>query len=229
MIPVWYAIPSCNRERALRCFEAWADMGYRCAVHTDADGGEWGADARHVGPYRGYWTESNHLARMIGGDAAVVVFGGDDILPDPKRRAEDIALEFVEHFKGTFGVMQPTGDPWMPDKDGVPASARICGSGWYGRDWIARAYGGRGPTWPDYHQFFADEEVQQVALRLGVFWQRPDLTQLHLHWSRTDGTPGVDPRAPYQKANSDRWWQVDKALFELRRSLGWPSHQVREL
>jgi hypothetical protein len=87
--------------------------------------------------------------------------------------AKQIAKECTAHFGGTFGVMQPTGDRWANG-----SIDRICGSPWLGREFCTRMYHGKGPMYGGYLHMFGDEELQHVATRLGVLWQRRDLTHL---------------------------------------------------
>jgi hypothetical protein len=163
--------------------------------------------------YPGYSVASNTLAvAAVAAGADVVVFGGDDMDPEPSLTAQEIAAQYLEHFGGSFGVMQPTGD--RPETFGTD---RICGSPWLGRDWVLRAYGGLGAVWPGYHQFFMDEELQNVAKKLGVLWQRPDLTQEHHHWLRY----GLSTKTAYQVSN-DRWWTPDETMFKARKAAGFP-------
>lgn len=73
---------------------------------------------------------------------------------------------------------------------------------------------------------FADEELQAVATKLGVFWQRRDLIHFHAHWGRPrEGERlGSADRMPafLQQANSAENWNRSKSLFESRQAAGWP-------
>jgi hypothetical protein len=166
------------------------------------DGGYelWNDTYVHWRPYVGYAEAVNHLAKEIleyDPECDWIVAAGDDTLPDPNKSAEEIEFECSGYFCGgycmidgkerlgmgpTFGVMQPTGDPWS-DRQGRIIE-RVAGSPWLGREWCLSANGGRGPLWPEFFHMFADETLQCVAQQLGVFWQRPDLTHLHNHWGR---------------------------------------------
>jgi hypothetical protein len=121
----------------------------------------------------------------------------------------------------TFGVMQPTGDLKL-----WPGSAidKFAGSPWMGREFCKRMYGGNGPMFDGYHHMFSDEELQEVAVKLGVFWQRPDLIHKHMHWGR----PGVS-RAGIpdflRNVNSPAHWNESKALFTARKAAGFPGHE----
>jgi len=213
MLKVAYVCPSCNPVRAKRTFAKWKAMGYGTAVLLDAGMKDSGADLETwTDDYRGYWAECNALCRLI--EADIIVLGGDDIDPDPNHRADEIAAEFIKHFPNLFGVMQPTGDD-------LQGTDKICGSPWLGRGWIERAYGGNGATWPEYRSFFGDEELQEVAMKLGVLWQRPDLIQFHDHWTRHGGPTKTD----YQIRNN-QYWGADKALFGRRQASNFPGHEA---
>lgn len=66
-------------------------------------------------------------------------------------------------------------------------------SAWIGREFARRAYGGNGPLWDAYTHMFVDEELKCVAEKNGVYWMRPDLVQLHMHWQRE--SEAIDSRA----------------------------------
>jgi len=155
----------------------------------------------------------------------------------------------------TFGVMQPTGDRWQegrcttcdglgkagryadnltrrpcPDCFGSGRSAvidRICGSPWLGREFCRRVNGGTGPLHEGYFHNFADEELQHVARKLGVLWQRRDLVQTHRHWSRKRGD-WRDAPAWAQAINDPQVsdWKTSQALFNRRKGAGFPGHEV---
>jgi hypothetical protein len=206
------------------------------------------------GKYPGYAIATNILIKDVMSDEAAKFFviGGDDVFPDTTKRADEIAAECEDYFLNlhgervsklphpvvlndplgrwpTFGVMQPTGDRWG-DKNG-PYIERVAGSAWIGREFALRAYGGNGPLWPEYFHMYPDEELQLVAQKLGVFWQRPDLTQIHQHWGRPkEGeTMGHSHNMPefLKRANSDKEWDAAKKLFEARKAAGFPGHEVK--
>jgi len=222
---VWCAFPSCNFERAKRTVDKWRDMGYRTAVYLDHTMASVNAEFEHFGRYSGYWDACNTLAVRCMSRSAIlnpgkrvtVVLAADDIEPDPTRPGPEIAEECYELY-GPLWVMQPIGDV-----EHVEGTDRICGSPWLSREWMMRAYGGRfvAPLW--YAQFYGDEELQNVAERLGVLHQREDLTQPHLHWCRKGASI---KRLRYQIQNSDRYWNTDKETFDKRASLGFPGHEL---
>lgn len=153
----------------------------------------------------------------------------------------------------TFGVMQPTGDRWGHDrnthtpqltKDGRCSQCghpkdhyrhmmgayidRVAGSPWMGREFCLRANQGKGPLWPGYYHMGCDEELQAVATRLGVFWQRPDLIHLHQHWGRGVGDAmGLTANMPdfLKRANSREEWAKYKQLFLEREAAGFPGSE----
>ena len=123
--------------------------------------------------------------------------------------------------------MQPTGDRWLVNGPGTkPGSECVAGSPWMGREWCRRINGGRGPLWPEYYHCGEDEELQEVAIKYGVFWQRPDLTHFHHHWGRPkEGERlGLASRMPafLTRANSKEEWAKMKKLLAERKAAGWP-------
>ncbi len=199
-------------------------------------------------PYVGYPEAVNFLCRCIIRDdpqSEWIVCGGDDTLPDPNHSAEEIAWECRHHFEGIhqargfdlgytpvhqmglYGVMQPTGDPWS-DSQGRTIE-RIAGSPWIGREFARRMYGGRGPLCEEYYHCGEDEELMQVAIKYGVFWQRPDLVHHHQHWGRPKaGEKMVHSSAMpafLAKANSGEEWQKFKRIFAERKAAGWPGSE----
>lgn len=213
---VYALIPVVKKERAQAAEHRWTSMGYRVLFYQDPGTRPFGLEKHTrswIAPYRGVWNATNDLARMaylLG--AEVCLFVGDDMDPDPNHDAEAIATQYLNRFPDGFGLMQPCGDPQGVDGTGRSAAARICGSVWFGRGWIERAYGGRGPTPGEYYHFYADEELALVGEKLGVMWWRPDLTQWHHHWSF-----GASKREWYHdKAQTQ--WDRDKRLFGERRN-----------
>lgn len=190
-------------------------------------------------------------------EARWIVCAGDDTEPDAQHSAEEIAQQCEEYFLGdylqhnqsahvaaklrTFGVMQPTGDRWGEDpKNNNPALRnalidRVAGSPWMGREFCLRVNKGRGPLWQGwdgwdgYFHMGCDEELQAVATRLGVFWQRPDLIHLHKHWGRTEigePLPSASLMPEFLKrANSGEEWRKYKKLFAERQAAGFPGSE----
>lgn len=226
-VDVWVSWPSANPARSEATAAKWQQKGYKVAVWYDigkAPEKKSVADFVHLrSDYRGYWRAQNFMARYLvrhqGAD--IVVYAADDIDPIPDREPGDIALAFRDRFPDGFGLMQPCGDPQGEVIDRKHNAARICGSAWYGDGWIERAYGGRHPTCELYAHFYADQEVMEVAERLGVLWWRPELTQLHRHWSFGHGQI-----APHQEANQ-RHWDFDRKLFFERKAQGFPGSDPR--
>lgn len=240
------------RQRGYRV-ALWRDIG------ADLPTGY--ADLYEVDKYPGYAAAVNYLIRRVMvRDAAAEWFiaAGDDTLPDPSKTAEEIAKECVRYFAEqdhaaqirsgvacvkdlilsfdgacTFGVMQPTGDRWHEGIGGFQNAPidRVAGSAWYGREYCRRMYQGDGPLFRGYQHMFVDEEAQAVAEKMGVFWQRRDLVQKHLHWGRgpTDKAvielkPGTIP--PHlEKWNTSEHWNEAKALFNSRKAAGFPGHE----
>ena len=210
---VWYAIPSARQDGGT--IPAWSQAGYKVAVFVDP-GSTTQADLILTGEYPGYANAVNAMCKEIltrWPDTEWIVTGGDDITPDP-RNPDEIAAECTEHFGGTFGIMQPTGDRWAGG-----SIDRICGSPWMGAEWCRRMYGGNGPLWHGWRHMWVDEELQNVAQGLGVLWQRPDLTHEHFHWHRT-GEP-----EPEHLKDKNLTYNSDKPLFQQRMRDGFPGHE----
>ncbi len=257
MSNVWLCIPSARpaTEVAAR-MSKWRDQGYKIALWrdhlSDGTGGPPLLDvAIHiaVGEYPGYAAAVNRLISEVAKrdtSSDWFVTGGDDVDPDPTKTAYQIAHECTRYFLdlhekhcagctidanlvATFGVMQPTGDRWG-DRQGAYID-RVAGSPWIGREFARRTYQGNGPYWPEYTHMGVDEELQAVATKLGVFWQRPDLTHYHDHWGRPrPGEPmGQRSRMPafLDEANSPAEWRRYKELFAARAAAGFPGSEVR--
>lgn len=180
---IWYAIPSAHPERCRATLTLWRSQGYATAVLADASStphnADFGADlVARVEKYEGWAASVNHLCtHVLPADCAIIVTGGDDVLPDPNHDAATLARQFLDRFPDTFGVMQPRGDGFM-------ASHQYCGSPFLGRAWCRDMYSGTGPLYARYRHNYADNELQWLARGMGVLWDRHDLTHRHEHFSR---------------------------------------------
>ncbi len=212
---VWFAIPSASVARCREHLPAWREQGYRVAVLQGRERGEIPADITvWSDTYNGWPDAVNFLcASVVPRRAAIVVTGGDDMLPDPHQSAEQVAGQFFERFPDGFGVMQPQGDALL-------GSRFFCGSPWLGRGWMDRAYGGRGPLPVGYRHNWADNELYWVARCLGRLWERPDLTQYHHHFSR-----GTQEAPEYWSASATNNDRHDVQLFLARAWQRFPDHQ----
>ena len=258
MSSVWLTIPSARPARECEpVLKLWKERGYKIALYRDCGAEEIElADFTIVGMvYPGYAAAVNSLIAHIlldevlaGGESAEwFIAAGDDTEPDPNKSAEEIAAECVDHFSGpgftpsrltsmvrnTFGVMQPTGDRWHEGVGGFENAPidRVCGSAWYGREYCRRMYQGTGPLFPGYRHMFVDEEAQEVALKMGVLWQRRDLVQKHRHWGRGETDKAVIELKPgtipphLEQWNTAEHWREAKALFTSRKAAGFPGHE----
>lgn len=242
---VWVCVPSKRPPAEVKKWaQAWRDMGYRIALWRESMDLPYGiVDYLRAEPeYPGYAAATNRLiADVPQVNAQWAVIGGDDVFPDTTKRADEIAAECEGYFRNkhtsvdlrTFGVMQPTGDRWHEGRGGFKNAPidRVAGSAWIGREFALRTYGGNGPLWPGYFHNFVDEELQCVAEKLGVFWQRRDLTQKHLNWARgeTDQELVDAERIPefLTRANSPEEWDAAKRMFNERKQRGFPGHEVK--
>jgi hypothetical protein len=239
-VSVWYVIPSKRPlAEANACLKTWWERGYRVAVARELADGVIDMRYQHVfvSSYYGWSRSVNLLVHtVLAGfpDAEWFVTGGDDYYPDLNHSAEEIARSCSDYFRHTaFGVMQPTGDRWgekrLPNGQLEATIDRIAGSPWMGREFCRRMYHGAGPLYNGYYHNFADEELQCVAQKLGVFWQRRDLIQEHRHWARPRGDWRDAPewaRKINDPVLSD--WDKSKALFQKRKSAGFPGSEPLE-
>lgn len=268
---VWLTIPSARPPaEALPILALWRKQGYKIALWRDTY--EQCIDEKcdttlngWPDPYPGYATTVNAIVKRVmklDRHAEWFVWGGDDTEPDMNHTADEIAAQCSEHFRienesrqadrcvsgmlpdmlrstcPTFGVMQPTGDRF----DGGQID-RICGSPWVGREFCRRINQGNGPLWPEYKHMWLDEELQHVAIKYGVLWQRPELIHLHHHFARASahlnsGAVAVNeggvtlyggamkPRPAFlDEANSGAHWSKYRGIFLERKRLGFPGSE----
>lgn len=243
-------------EEAEKCFYAWHRQGYKVALWRDVGDPLRSCDLELTGAYQGYAFSVNSLVSEIlrrDPKAEWIVTGGDDTFPDSKKTATEIGLECGRYFGklhgvtrpefsfgklhynysfgqfqeprsmpwSTLGVMQPTGDRFAGG-----CIDRICGSPWMGREFCERAYNGNGPLWPEFKHMFVDEHLQNVALKLGILWQRRDLTNFHDHITResSDGNSQANYGKPVPgflaEAYSKKHWNEIEAIFRRLQSGG---------
>jgi hypothetical protein len=256
---VWLCIPSARPpEEAEKVLKLWRERGYKIALWQDlsevqpcAGNFDYENEIVSVGEYPGYSKAVNHLIAMVmymDLNCEWFVIGGDDVCPDPNHTAEEIALETSKWFgygwnkhipmlqepwetphplgpDATFGVMQPTGDRFAEG-----SIDRICGSAWLGREFCRRINQGNGPLWPEYVHNFVDEELQNVAIKYGIFQQRRDLIHLHRHFQRQSdalNSPAIARPTPahLKAAFSPEGWGPYKAIFEKRKREGFPGSE----
>lgn len=242
---VWVVMPSCRPvSEAEDCLSRWRVLGYKIAVLRQGPPVQ--ADLQlPTAEYAGWGRAINLLAGdvlRLDPEASWIVGAADDYWPDPEHSADDIAQDceieawwrrgLSRNCRTTMLVMQPTGDRWGDTQStrntfGENRGAeidRIAGSPWMGREWCEKAYQGRGPMPECYHHLYIDEELQEVATRLGVFWQRRDLTQYHNHPCRQRGY-GVYAEGHLAPLYSPEAWTREKSLFEERKAAGFPGSE----
>jgi len=211
-IEVWCCWPTVNMERSREMIKVWHERGYKVSVlinppHEDTEL----AEAERVivqNEWKGFPVAANVLCWETPGDIVVVV--GDDIYPDKDHTPQEIAGDFQRHFPDFFGVMQPIGDEF-----GWTHKCAV--SPWIGKMFIEKSYNGCGPFWEEYFHYFCDQELQEYATKLGVFYQRKDLTQYHDHWQRKEGGERPGYLLPAKKR-----WHKDKKIFDGRMAKGFP-------
>lgn len=217
----WVTIPSARPVPEVTAWcEKWHAQGYKIALWRDTERVE-AADICIVGEYQGYSKSANALIRLVldsDRECSWVCSCGDDTWPDPNRRADVIAAELTAHFGGTLGACQPTADTWSDHMGRI--IERIAGSPFLGRELCRRLYGGNGPWFDEWWHNWADQELQEVCIRLGIFLQRPDLCHFHDHCLRYPGGKWA-PHLQHVSADYTRM----KPLFEKRRAEGFPGSE----
>ncbi|MHA1344996.1 MAG: glycosyltransferase family 2 protein [Candidatus Heimdallarchaeaceae archaeon] len=209
---IWVVWPTVNIEKSQRMIEAWHDRGYKVAVLVNPPNTDDMLIEAEIVIVQDKWINfpvaANILCKIVSGDIVVVV--GDDISPDPNSTAQEIGRDFLKRFPDTFGVIQPTGDEF-----GCYNKCAV--SPWLGRDFIEKAYEGKGPYWEEYFHYFSDQELQEYATQLGIFEQRKYVNQYHDHWQRQE-----EPQRPGYLLPAKKKWHKDKQIFQQRQKEGFP-------
>lgn len=219
-LKVVVTMPTGQKDHVNDRVRKWRERGYTMAFFIDPGPVKIETYAEDIlirAPYPGVWKACNALAKTaVECGADVCLFAGDDMEPDMNHTAQQIAEQYLERFPTGWGLMQPCGDPQGQPINGKANAARICGSAWFGREWIQKSYGGRGPTPTMYYHFYGDEEMAVVGEREGLLWWRPDLTQFHYHWSFGHGK-----REDYHEKAQVKWL-ADQKVFNERKAAGFP-------
>jgi len=209
----WVVWPTAAPAIAAKTCKRWQDRGYHVCLLAEEPGSleATGADKTvYQDKWEGFGKAVNRLCREVPGP--VVVVAGDDVFPHPQCSGSEIADRFLRAFPDTFGVMQPTGDPY-----GGYMSA--CISPWIGRAFIERSYGGKGPYCEEYHHCYSDKELQDVAAATGCFKQDPALVQKHEHWGRSKNV--WPERLPHHYRIGDAL-PTDEKLYKTRKAAKFP-------
>ena len=196
--------PTVNIDLANKNAARWYTMGYKVAVLVDGDEAPAVPNADAVfagGIWQGFPTAVNWLMRML--DADISIIAGDDVFPETRVGAAEIAQEFRDHFGPSLcGVMQPTGDRY--------GSIDTCAvSPWIGKGFRYRMHGE--VYCEAYFHYFSDQELCSVASTGGLYWPRADLMQYHDHWGRDKA---AKPPAHLYKAQG--LWKNDREIFRHR-------------
>jgi hypothetical protein len=215
-------IPTALKGHVSEQLRKWVNKGYRIALFVDpgpVDLEEIPVGLLIMANYPGVWRAWNALAKAVMACGAdVCVLAGDDMDPDPKLDAQDIAERYFSHFERGQGVYQPTGDNQGELIGGKWNSQRICGSPWVGREWCERAYLGKGPVDGRFWAFYADELMKEVAEQHDLLVQDDEVQQWHRHWSWPKN--GL-PKQPYHDRNQKEWFK-DKEIFLASKAAGFP-------
>ena len=219
---VWVCFPSVIPEKGQKAALRWREKGYRVGVYAQ-DSVFINSEIDWVGigmEYQGYWWACDRIVRAVAEQGAeVFVLAADDMDPDPNHTAEEISAEYLERFPDGYGIMQPCGDRQGMDSTGKPASARICGSPWFGTGWLKRGFGGEYIVPTDFFHFYGDEILKEVAEKLDILWMRDDLIQDHQHWAF-----GRQKKEGYQETNSRNHWQKDQKIFMEAKKEGFQGY-----
>ena len=229
----YVAWPTNNIARSNATAKAWLTLGYRVAVATELKVPQHEIVANevcYIGKYEGYYRAMNFLCQSLVRDlkADVVICAGDGIYPASNRPCWALGATVAAKFPNGFGVMQPVGLNWQPDRGpgqynfhDTPPSTRRCESPWICRNFILEAYGGKGPYEQKYRQYFGDSELFDVASRMGVLWRREDLVQKSIHWSQRGSPEGTES----QKNNYTWHYENDWGHYRARRFGGYRGHE----
>src|ERR1017187_8232216 len=258
LMSVWWASPSVRpAAEANVCLEKWRKQGYKLCLWRDTPEDLPIHDLLLVGPYPGHAKATNEcIDEVLKADpeCLFIANSGDDTEPDLAHTGSEIVQQCVDYFRircagclararsgqivcekcggtrfeessGTFGVLQCTGDRFAGG-----SIDRIAGSPFIGREFCERAYGGKGPLFDQYWHMRDDDELMAVAVKLGVFWQRPDLIHLHHHFTRetvdiNSNAVGKPIPAFLQRANSKENWDAMGKIFFERQTAGFPGHE----
>src|SRR5690349_13490060 len=193
---VWFAIPVAQAcvDEAQRTFEEWNALGYNCIALVNGPKHPENCVCREVSTYLGWAWATNLLAEFLGSQFDWLIAGGHDVFPHPDLKAAEISAQCTEHFKGTFGVMQPCGDAY-----GALADKSACVSAWIGRKFCTK----HGPFHEGYYHFWADTELKHVAEIENSLWWREDLSQYHDHHLRKPGARPTHLREANARAKAD--------------------------
>ena len=248
---VWVTVPSKRPPAEVEKWaQAWHAQGYKIALWIDSEDAyprdlniadRWMVDAGDG--YPGYAVVTNRLIAAVfreDPEARWCVIGGDDVFPDTTKRADEIARECEAYFAekqqnlnaATFGVMQPTGNRWGEsaqsiDQYGPECAAyidRICGSAFLGREFCLRINGGRGPLWPEFFHMHVDEALFCVTEKLGILWQRRDLTHDHRHWANKPNATHDDCPEFLRKVNTKEHWAESLAILNRLKAEGFKEY-----
>lgn len=222
MNEVWLALPSANIGMAQKTFPEWKRRGYKIAIICPDNLYKQYIPLVDIiikeSENNGYngWPKSVNIISKKLLDMDIIIAAGDDMYPDRNHDAKELREQFVKHFDGTFGVMQPTGDKF--GSLACPECEQICGSAWLGKDFRNKINKGNGPMWEEYWHMYADTELHQVAKKYNCLWIREDLNQYHEH--RLRGKHNFRPTI--QVGNTKK----AKDIYDTRKLNNFPNTEI---
>lgn len=218
---VWLTLPSANLGMAKKTFPVWKKHGYKIAIICPDNLSEQYSNLvdlkiqeSKIGGYKGWPNSVNYLSKLLS-DKEIIIAAGDDMYPDENYESHELRLQFVKHFGGTFGVMQPYGDKF--GSMACDTCEQICGSAWLGKEFRDKINQGKGPMWEEYWHMWADTELYQVANKYNCLWIRGDLTQYHEH--RLRRTHSFLPTIPHGNTKKSQ------QLYENRKLNHFPGSE----
>lgn len=212
---LWVSMVSGNPSLAEFNGRKWKAAGFKLFADIEC-GLVPCADETRMRAYDGHPRSSNRaIADCIALGADVVLNVNDDMYPIDMT-ADDLirAWSFVFDLS-TLGVMQCAGDMW-----GGMAWAAVCPA--VGREYAQRINGGRGLYWPEYNHYFADQEIREVAERLGKFHLHTSLKIYHDHHTRG----GRDGLTAQNRAHTQSKHERDRQIYNSRLSANFPNHEL---
>jgi len=214
-VKICCAFPSLDYKRAKETATRWKNAGYLPLVIMNKEHVKKGIPAMvcAVEGYEGYYRAMNWACQSLVEHerADIVVCISDRMRPPQNKRSEEVGQQFASRFRNGQGIM-------VPLQGAESGDLKPCGP-WIGKRFIQKYYGGKGPYYERYFQFYGNRELFTVANRDGLLWLRDDLDQ-EVIGGETDF---------YRKANREEYWTRDQGVFVERQEMGFPGSEARKL